>query len=228
MTSENKNFVNINVKKTLIKLDQKISDALKSLQDSSNKICIVVDRNNYFKGVLNDGDIRRALLRGKNLETKIKEIYNKKPFILKKNFNKELSLKRLKEKGIDQVPIIDRHKVIGIFFRDKFLLQNLKTPVVVMSGGLGSRLRPITAKIPKALVLIKNKPMLSVVIQNIKNFGFNNFILTTFYKHNLIKKYYKNGSNLNVKIKYITENKPLGTAGSLSLIGKKLKIKIFC
>ena len=227
MTSENKNFVNINVKKTLIKLDQKISDALKSLQDSSNKICIVVDRNNYFKGVLNDGDIRRALLRGKNLETKIKEIYNKKPFILKKNFNKELSLKRLKEKGIDQVPIIDRHKVIGIFFRDKFLLQNLKTPVVVMSGGLGSRLRPITAKIPKALVLIKNKPMLSVVIQNIKNFGFNNFILTTFYKHNLIKKYYKNGSNLNVKIKYITENKPLGTAGSLSLIGKKIKDKNF-
>ena len=58
MTSENKNFVNINVKKTLIKLDQKISDALKSLQNSSNKICIVVDRNNYFKGVLNDGDIK--------------------------------------------------------------------------------------------------------------------------------------------------------------------------
>ena len=227
MTSKNKDFVNVNVKKTFIKLDQTISEALKSIQNSQSKICIVVDRKNYFKGVVNDGDIRRALLKGKGLETKIQEIYNKKPVILKKNFNKELSLKRLKEKGIDQVPIIDKHKVIGIFFRDKFLLQNLKTPVVVMSGGLGTRLRPITSKIPKALVLIKNKPMLSVIIQNIKNFGFSNFILTTFYKHNLIKKYYKNGANFNIRIKYITENKPLGTAGSLSLIGKKIKDKNF-
>ena len=227
MTSKNKNLVNINLKKTFIKLNHKISDALKSLQSSQSKICIVVDQKNYFKGLLNDGDIRRALLKGKNLETKIKEIYNKKPFILKKNFNKELSLKRLKERGIDQVPIIDKKKVIGIFFRDKFLLQHLKTPVVIMSGGLGTRLRPITSKVPKALVLIKKKPMLSIIIQNIKNFGFNNFILTTFYKHNLIKKYYKNGLNFNVKIKYITENKPLGTAGSLSLIRKKIKDKNF-
>ena len=80
-----------------------------------------------------------------------------------------------------------------------------------MSGGLGSRLRPITLKFQK-FSLIKNKPMLSVVVQNIKNFKFNNFILTTFYKHNLIKNII-NGSNLNVKIKYITENKPLGTVG---------------
>ena len=96
-----------------------------------------------------------------------------------------------------------------------------------MSGGLGKRLRPVTSKIPKALVLLKNKPMLSIVIQNIKNFGFNNFILTTFYKHGLIKKYFKNGSDLNIKINYITEKKPLGTAGSLSLISKKIKNKNF-
>ena len=201
-------------------MKNKISDALKSLINSGTRICIVVDKKNHFKGVLNDGDIRRALLKGKNLETKIQEIYNKKPIIIKKNFSKEISLKRLKEKSVDQAPIIDGKKVVGIFFRDKFLFQNLKTPVVIMSGGLGKRLRPVTSKIPKALVLLKNKPMLSIVIQNIKNFGFNNFILTTFYKHGLIKKYFKNGSDLNIKINYITEKKPHFSA-SLSLISKK-------
>ncbi len=227
MTYKKKNFIDLNVKKSFIRLENKISDALKSLINSGTRICIVVDKKNHFKGVLNDGDIRRALLKGKNLETKIQEIYNKKPIIIKKNFSKEISLKRLKEKSVDQAPIIDGKKVVGIFFRDKFLFQNLKTPVVIMSGGLGKRLRPVTSKIPKALVLLKNKPMLSIVIQNIKNFGFNNFILTTFYKHGLIKKYFKNGSDLNIKINYITEKKPLGTAGSLSLISNKIKNKNF-
>ena len=73
MTSKNKDFVNINVKKTFIKLNQTISEALKSIQNSQSKICIVVDQKNYFKGVVNDGDIRRALLKGKSLETKIQE-----------------------------------------------------------------------------------------------------------------------------------------------------------
>ena len=227
MISKNKDFVDLDIKKTFIKLDQKISDALNSLTNSECKICIVVDKNNFFKGIVNDGDIRRALLKGNNLETKISKVYNKNPTVLKKNFTKEFSLKKLREKEIDQAPIVDNNKVIGIFFRDKFLLQNLQTTVVIMSGGLGTRLKPITTKIPKALVMIKKKPMLSLVIKNIRNFGFSKFILTTFYKNKLIKNYYKSGKNLGVKISYITEKKPLGTAGSLSLLNKKIKGKNF-
>ena len=84
MTYKKKNFIDLNVKKSFIRLENKISDALKSLINSGTRICIVVDKKNHFKGVLNDGDIRRALLKGKNLETKIQEIYNKKPIIIKK------------------------------------------------------------------------------------------------------------------------------------------------
>ena len=109
----------------------------------------------------------------------------------------------------------------------KLILQNLKVPVVIMSGGIGSRLRPMTNQIPKALVPIKKTPMLSIVIYNIRKHGFVNFILTTYYKRNLIKNYYKNGNNMNIKINYIDEKKPLGTAGSLSLLSNKIKEKNF-
>ena len=78
----------MNIKSTFIRLDQKISDSLKNLTKSQCRICIVVDKNNNFKGVLNDGDIRRALLEGKSLETKINKIYNKKAITFKKNYNK--------------------------------------------------------------------------------------------------------------------------------------------
>jgi dTDP-glucose pyrophosphorylase/predicted transcriptional regulator len=212
----------MNIKSTFIRPDQKISDSLKNLTKSQCRICIVVDKNNNFKGVLNDGDIRRALLEGKSLETKINKIYNKKAITLKKNYNKEFALKKLTDQGIDQAPIVDKKKVIGIFFKNKFLYHKLETPIVIMSGGLGIRLKPITNKLPKALILIKKEPMLSLVIKNIKNYGFGNFILCTYYKNKMIKNYYKNGEILDVSIKYVNEKKPLGTAGGLSLLRNKL------
>ena len=227
MISKNKYLQDNSIRKTFIKLDQTINDALKSLTLSNAKICIVVDKKNNFKGVLNDGDIRRALLKGKNVESKISQVYNKNPIVLKKDFDKKISIKKLKNKDIDQAPIIHKRKVIGIFNRNKLVFQNLKVPVVIMSGGIGSRLRPVTNQIPKALVPIKKTPMLSIVIYNIRKHGFVNFILTTYYKRNLIKNYYKNGNNMNIKINYIDEKKPLGTAGSLSLLSNKIKEKNF-
>jgi len=217
----------MNIKNTYIRIDQKISDSLKSLTKSQSKICIIVDNNDNFKGVLNDGDIRRALLEGKSLETKIDKIYNKKPITLKKNYNKELALKKLDDQGIDQAPIVDKKKVIGIFFKNKSLYQELKIPIVIMSGGLGTRLKPITIKLPKALIPIKKDPMLSSVIKNIKNYGFTNFILCTYYKNKMIKNYYKNGKILDISIKYVNEKKPLGTAGALSLLRNKITEKNF-
>ncbi|WP_435116859.1 sugar phosphate nucleotidyltransferase [Candidatus Pelagibacter bacterium nBUS_49] len=96
-----------------------------------------------------------------------------------------------------------------------------------MCGGFGKRLKPITIKIPKALVPINNNPMVSILMSNMKRFGFNRFILSTFYKSNLIKNYYKKDKSLNVKIEYLTEKKPLGTAGSLSLLKNRIKEKNF-
>ena len=102
MIFKKKNLPYLDFNETFIKLDQTVKDALKSLNTSGLRLCIVVDKKNLFKGVLNDGDIRRALLIGKTLDTKIKQIYNKRPLILKENFNKKVALKKLKLKKIEQ------------------------------------------------------------------------------------------------------------------------------
>lgn len=206
-------------------MGQTISDALINLSNSRFKMCIILDSKNNFKGVLNDGDIRRALLKGKNLTSKIDQVYNNKPIIVRQNSVQKKILKRLNTENVDQAPIIKNKKVIGIFSRNNILSESLKTPFVIMCGGLGQRLKPITIKIPKALVPINNKPMLSLVMNNIKKYGFNRFIFSTYYKSSLIKNYYKKNKPPNTKIEYIRENKPLGTAGSLSLLKNKIKEK---
>ena len=227
MIYKKNNNLSLEISKAIIYCGETISDALKNLSISGYKICIVLDRKNNFKGVLNDGDIRRALLKGKNLSSKIDNIYNKKPIVFRKNLSRRDILKKLVSEKIDQAPFIEKKKVIGIYPYNKpeSKVSDIKT--IIMCGGFGKRLKPITLKIPKALVMVNKVPILSRIINNLKNNGFKEFIFSTYYKSNLIKKYYKNGKSHGVKIKYITEKKPLGTAGSLSLLRNRIKEKHF-
>ncbi len=209
-----------NLKKTYIKLGDTIADALKSLSASSLRVCMVLDKKNFFKGVLNDGDIRRALLNGKNLKSKIDNIYNKKPIIIKNKITRKTLIDKLSKIDVDYAPVIRGKKVIDIFNIKKKIPTKFKAQVVIMCGGLGTRLKPLTKKIPKALIRINNEPMLSLVVKKINNYGFNDFIFATNYKSNLIKNYYKKGELHDIKIRYTEEKEPLGTAGSLSLMKK--------
>lgn len=213
------------LKKSYIKLGDTIEDALKSLSASSLRVCIVLDKKNFFKGVLNDGDIRRALLNGNNLKTRIDNIYNKRPIIIKNKIIKKTLIDKLLKLDIDYAPIIKEKKVIDIFNIKRKIPTNFKAQVIIMCGGLGTRLKPLTEKIPKALIKIKNEPMLSLVIKKIRSYGFTDFILATNYKSNLIKNYYKKRKLSNIKIRYTKEKKPLGTAGSLSLMKKMISEK---
>ena len=224
-SSKNKTNSVSEIKKTYIYLGQTIEDALKIIQFSNFKICIVLNHRDVFKGVLNDGDIRRALLKGKNLKSKINDIYKKKPLIVRENYSETKILKKLAIKEVDEAPIIKNRKVIGIFSKKSHIAKDSRIPVVIMCGGRGKRLKPITNQIPKALVKINNVPMMTIVINNIRKYGFKEFILSTYFKSSLIKKFYKDGKSHNIKIKYIREKKPLGTAGSLSLLSHKIKEK---
>ena len=130
-----KNKINLKIEKSCIFLDQTINDALKNLSSSGFKMCIVLNRNKDFKGVINDGDIRRALLKGYDLTSKIEKIYNKKPIVIRKNSKKSKILKKLSLENVDQAPIVRNKKLIGIFSRNNFISENLNTPVVIMCGG---------------------------------------------------------------------------------------------
>lgn len=128
----------------------------------------------------------------------------------------------LKKKKLYQCPILNKQKQLKdiVFYNQKNIISNHS--VVIMAGGLGKRLLPYTEKVPKPLIKINGKPMLEKIITQLKKFGLNSIYLSLNYKSKMIENYFKNGSKLQVSIKYLKEKKKLGTAGSLSLLEKKI------
>jgi len=212
-------------KKAIVTSSSKIDDAIKSLNSSELKIVLVIEKNKLI-GTIVDGDIRRGLLKGVSLKDDIKKIINKKPVIIQANVKKKEAIHLMKEHEIQHIPSVDKkNNIIGLYINDD-LVQSPKRDIkfVIMAGGFGKRLLPLTKKKPKALIQVFNKPMIEHVMIRAKKLGFFNFIISINYLGNQIKSYFKNKKNLKVKISYIREKKPLGTAGSLYLL-KNLKDK---
>jgi len=215
-----------NFKKLILKPHNTIQDAVKNLDKSGMKIILVL-KNNKFYGTVTDGDIRRGLLHGFSLNTPIEKILNKKAITCKSS----VSLKELKNimiaNDINSIPIIDKNKKIKdlkFLFEDKPIDKNLvSNTMVIMAGGKGKRLLPYTKFLPKALLKVSGKPIIKHIIDRAKLDGYKNFVLSINHLGKLIKREIGNGKSLNVKIRYVKENKRLGTAGSLSLMKNILK-----
>ena len=214
--------------KHLIFTKDKIKIAVKKLDKLDNKFCLVLGNNNRLLGIITDGDIRRGLLKNYTMNDEVRKIYNKKPVVVKK----ALSIKQidnvLKKKDITFIPLINENrKIIQIYdSKNKNEAKLIDNHMLIMAGGKGLRLRPFTNKIPKPLLLVNKKPIIEHIIITAKNEGITHFYISINYLGYKIKKYLGDGSNLGVKIKYLEEKKPLGTAGSISLI-KKFNNPIF-
>lgn len=209
----------------IINLDSNIKKAIIKLGKLDNQFCIVCDNKKRFVGTLTDGDIRRGLLKNYNLEDKINRFCNKKSLTLKSvNFNNKITA-ILEKKKIKFIPIISASKkVIGIHhINEPIKSKFIENKMVIMAGGLGKRLRPFTYKLPKPLLPVDGKPIIERIILTAKKQGIQNFIVSINYLGLKIKKYLGDGTKLGVKISYINENKPLGTAGSLYLLEKNNK-----
>jgi len=193
------------------------------MNNTKYKITFVAGSKKIFYGTLSDGDIRRALAEGATLSDKIIKYYNKDSFTIKKKskiFNNTNDIKKMFfEKNIFSIPVLDNNKIIGFYDIRDFLNENSnKSLVLIMAGGFGKRLMPLTKKIPKPMLPIKGKPILKIALENLKTQGFKKILISTYYKSEIIKKYFKDGKKLDLKINYLEEKKPLGTAGSLKLI----------
>lgn len=212
-----------------ISYDIKIKKAMEIISNGALKIAVVTDKNGKLLGTLTDGDIRRGFLKGLNLNNSIKSIYQKKPTIVKKSDSKKKILNIALSKKISQIPVIDENGiVIGLEVLEDLIEPSSKSNlVVIMAGGMGMRLRPLTKHTPKPMLKIGDKPILQILIEKFKESGFKNFLLCINYKSEIIKNFFKNGKKFGVNINYVHENKRLGTAGALSLIKKKPKIPFF-
>lgn len=213
-----------NIKPILIKPSATIKEALLKLDNTGKQILLVVNDNTELLGTISDGDIRRAFLSGKSLDDLICPIMESKPVFGKegKSLKKEINI--AKRSLIKFIPILDNDgKVKNLKSIEELYSSNsIKTnKTIIMAGGLGSRLYPLTKQTPKPMLLVGGKPILETIIQQLSKYGFNDIILCLNYKSNVIENYFKNGKNFGVNIEYILEDKRLGTAGALSLISPK-------
>jgi len=208
-----------NIDKYSLKKDAPIKSAIKILQKHQPKIVIVLDDKQKLLGTITDGDIRRGLLKGKTIEDKCSEVMNKKPSFALENDKKEIF--RILEAQQINCPILinSTNEVTGIFSNADTSARTLKTnKVIIMAGGEGKRLHPLTLDIPKPLLLVKDKPIIHIIISNFIKHGFNDIYLSVRYKSEQLIEYFTKNVDFKNKISFIKEAKPLGTAGSLSLL----------
>ncbi|MEZ4838944.1 nucleotidyltransferase family protein [Flavobacterium sp.] len=206
---------------------------LKSFQDIIVKLdsfgvgfLAVVDDSNTLVGIVTDGDIRKALL---NRKKEVSEIINYNPITLPHTTPRHQIKSFLEEKRRLHVPLIDENsKLVEVYLLNNFSSEYHPNYVVIMAGGLGSRLGDLTRNVPKPMLQIKGKPMVEYIIESFKNQGFNKFIFCINYKKEYIQDYFSDGNKLGVSIEYIEEQTRLGTAGALSLIKKnKFEVPFF-
>ena len=213
----------INHNEITVNKNQTIKEALKIIDQGAVKIAIVLDDTKKVIGTLTDGDIRRGLLNGLTLESYIDNLYFKTPTLANINDSKESIIQKAITKKLYQIPIVDDEgKLVDI--EDLATLLKVTTKrnrIILMAGGLGTRLRPLTEDIPKPLLKVGNKPILETIIENFVKYGFINITISVNYKADMIKEYFGDGSKLGVNIDYIEETKRLGTAGALSLIKQR-------
>ena len=213
-----------------IKINQNasIKQALKVIDKGAIKVAVVLSDDGLLLGMLSDGDIRRALLKGMSLDDSITSIINRDPVVANINDTKERILELANEKKLHQIPIISNGKLIGIQDIREFLApKNKPNKVILMVGGLGTRLRPLTNDVPKPMLDVGNKPILHTIVENFAKYGYTDIIMCVNYKSEIIKEYFGNGDKFGVKIEYVLESQRMGTAGALSLLQKRPKDDFF-
>lgn len=207
----------------LLEKDANIQGAIRCLDQSGFQIVIVIDTEGTLVGTITDGDIRRGLLRGLELSSPISMIVHSDPLVLPPAITRDAALKLMQANRIHQLPIVDDvRRVVGLHIWDE-LGNTASRPnkMVIMAGGKGTRLRPHTENCPKPLLPVRGKPMLEHIIERAHAEGVEHFILAVHYLGHMIGDYFGDGSRWNVRIDYLHEEQPLGTAGALGLLASR-------
>jgi dTDP-glucose pyrophosphorylase len=196
-----------------------IKAAITKLNDTGLQIVLVLDEGDTLLGTLTDGDIRRGLLKGLTLDDALEGVMRSNSLVVPPEMARDMVLQLMKANRLRQLPIVDaNHRVLGLHLWDEIAIPSFPNAMVIMAGGLGTRLRPHTESCPKPMLPVAGKPMLEHIIERAKAEGFAHFILAVQYLGHLIEDYFGDGERFGVRIEYLRETTPLGTAGALSLM----------
>lgn len=216
-------------KHAILPVTATVREAAEALNRSSLQIALITDETGLLKGVITDGDIRRGLLAGKTMESPATAIMETEFFSAAPDDDQSALLATMRHRDIRQVPLLDDEgRVVGL----RTLFDIITPPrrdnwVVLMAGGLGQRLRPLTEDCPKPLLNVGNKPLLKTILDQFVASGFTKFYISVNYRADMVEDYFGDGSKHGVEIRYLREKAQLGTAGAVGLIEEKLDAPIF-
>lgn len=197
-----------------------VQQAILNLNQVSIKIVLVANEDDELQGTISDGDIRRGLLRGLDINSPVTDIIHRNPLVVPPEVGRETVMQLMLVNKIQQIPIIDEHRhVVGLHLWDEITTTTARPNfMIIMAGGLGKRLHPYTEECPKPMLPVVGKPMLEHIIERARAEGFSRFVLAVRYLGHMIEDYFGDGSRWGITISYVREDTPLGTAGALSLL----------
>tara|TARA_A100000171_G_C2140027_1_gene154336 strand:+ start:2610 stop:3701 length:1092 start_codon:yes stop_codon:yes gene_type:complete len=218
-----------------IKESSTVTEALRQMDAIDKKLLLVVDSKGDYKSIVSVGDVQRHLIKQQDFETKIKSLIRENIRVAKKDDSIENIKKEMLAYRMEFMPVVDAKNTLVdiVFWEDLFKEQSLKNkpsldlPVVIMAGGKGSRLKPITNIIPKPLIPLGDKTIMEHIIERFVDHGCNQFFVCVNYKDKMIKDHFKELASTSYSLSFVKEEKPLGTVGALSLLKKELKKPFF-
>jgi dTDP-glucose pyrophosphorylase len=206
---------------TLLHHSASIAEAIRIIDESSKQICLVTDPGGRLLGTVTDGDIRRAILRSHTLDLPVDRIMNRSPITGRPDDDRAALLAKMAAHRVHQLPIVGADgRVLGLAVVDEMMKEErrLDNWVVLMAGGLGMRLRPLTEDTPKPLLKVGNRPLLEIALEELVRQGFCRFYVSVNYLGSKIMEALGDGRRWGVEIRYLEELSRMGTAGALSLI----------
>jgi dTDP-glucose pyrophosphorylase len=217
----------VGIEKFLIAPEDSIKEAMACIDRSARGIALVVDGEHHLIATVTDGDVRRAVLAGMDLNLPVMELVRRRkkephptPFTAQVGTPPAELIRMMNEYTLSHLPLLDDKGRVAdiVLLRDMVKEYELPLRAVVMAGGLGTRLRPLTESLPKPMLPVGDRPLLEHIIEQLRQVGIRRVNLTTHYKSELITEHFGDGKNFGVEIEYVKEDKPLGTVGALSLL----------
>ena len=206
----------------LISPSHTLQAAIHTIDKGRAQIALVVDQNYHLLGTVTDGDIRRALLKAASMEILVETVMTTNPVSVRPFTHPNAVLGLMKRKSLHQLPILDsKNQVIGMHIWTDMPVVTHDNTVVIMAGGLGTRMGKHTKNCPKPMLKVRGKPLLQHIIEKAIANGFTSFLISLHYLPDIIMNYFADGSKWGVDIQYVCEDSPLGTVGSLSLWARK-------
>jgi dTDP-glucose pyrophosphorylase/predicted transcriptional regulator len=209
--------------KIFIRPGATVRDVITCIDAGAIEIALALDADGRLVGTVSDGDVRRALMRGVGLDAPADEVVHPSPIVAAATASRDQLLRLMTEHGIEQVPLLDKGRVVDVaFIRDLVHAPREENPVVIMAGGEGKRLRPLTDASPKPMLPVGGRPLLETVLGQVRESGFSRVLMAVNYQAEQIEEHFGNGERFGVAIDYIREPKRLGSAGALRLAREQL------